>query len=220
MTTISYPDELPVSAHRAEIMDAVRRHPVVIVCGDTGSGKTTQLPKMCLEQRLSSSVSSPPLRRIAITQPRRLATVTMAERVADELKCTVGGLVGYPTQEKHPVTNSKNIGNLTAKCDVAFAMGGLFGQGGNTIQNYAGCAVNCQVVAPASTLCGIILGTAKTLSGKAITYGTEAAPFKVKGSVKGTALTALLASDGAAVDGVITVAAGGTLNVTYVQYGE
>lgn len=137
----------------------------------------------------------------------------------------VGGLVGYPTQEKHPVTNSKNIGNLTAKCDVAFAMGGLFGQGGNTIQNYAGCAVNCQVVAPASTLCGIILGTAKTLSGKVITYGTEAAPFKVKGSVKGTALTAdnfttLLASDGAAVDGVITVAAGGTLNVAYVQYGE
>ena len=83
---LNYPPELPVCEHRAEILAALKKSPVVIVCGDTGSGKTTQLPKMALETHAH---------RIAITQPRRLATVTMAERVADELKCAVGGLVGY-----------------------------------------------------------------------------------------------------------------------------
>lgn len=138
----------------------------------------------------------------------------------------VGGLVGYPTQDIHPVKGSKNIGKLTAKCDVAFAMGGLFGQGGNTNQNYAGCEVNCAIDAPASVLSGIVLGTAKTLaSGKKIVYGTAEAPFKVKGSVKGTALTAdnftsLLASDGAAAEGVITTAASGTIDVANVQFAN
>ena len=83
---LNYPPELPVCEHRAEILAALKKSPVVIVCGDTGSGKTTQLPKMALETHAH---------RIAITQPRRLATVTMAERVADELECAVGGLVGY-----------------------------------------------------------------------------------------------------------------------------
>lgn len=89
-TTMTYPEDLPVSAHRAEILATVRAHPVVIVCGDTGSGKTTQLPKMMLE--LGRGARG---RRIAVTQPRRLAAVTMAERVADELKAPVGQLVGY-----------------------------------------------------------------------------------------------------------------------------
>ena len=93
--TINYPPELPVSEHREEILAALRSHPVVIVCGDTGSGKTTQLPKMALELRLAASGSCPDHRRIAVTQPRRLAAVTMAERVADELKTEVGGLVGF-----------------------------------------------------------------------------------------------------------------------------
>ena len=97
--TLNYPTELPVSEHRAEIMAALRRSPVVIVCGDTGSGKTTQLPKMALEEALQRRApdatrrAKPP--RIACTQPRRLAAVTMAERVAAELKSEVGGLVGY-----------------------------------------------------------------------------------------------------------------------------
>jgi len=82
---MNYPPELPVCEHRAEILAALERNPVVIVCGDTGSGKTTQLPKMALELHT----------RIACTQPRRLAAVTMAERVAAELKCEVGGLVGF-----------------------------------------------------------------------------------------------------------------------------
>ena len=105
----NYPAELPVSAHRDEILAALRAHPVVIVCGDTGSGKTTQLPKMALEfgtslqqfhnSTITQSTQSrnPAIKqfRIACTQPRRLAAVTMAERVAHELKGEVGGLVGY-----------------------------------------------------------------------------------------------------------------------------
>ena len=94
----NYPAELPVSAHRDEILAALRAQPVVIVCGDTGSGKTTQLPKMALEFGTSLHQSRNPAVkqfRIACTQPRRLAAVTMAERVAHELKGEVGGLVGY-----------------------------------------------------------------------------------------------------------------------------
>ncbi len=91
-----YPEELPVSAHRTEILDAVRRNQVVIVCGDTGSGKTTQLPKMLLEAGCGAKG-----RRISVTQPRRLAAATMAERVALELAASglgtgeIGDIVGY-----------------------------------------------------------------------------------------------------------------------------
>ena len=87
----NYPDELPICAHREEILALLARHPVVIVCGDTGSGKTTQLPKMAME--LGRGANG---RRIACTQPRRLAAVTVAERVAHELRTPLGGLVGYP----------------------------------------------------------------------------------------------------------------------------
>lgn len=130
----------------------------------------------------------------------------------------VGGLVGYPTQVYHPVTGCKNTGNMTATCDVAFVMGGLFGQGGNTNQAYEDCAVNCTMTAPASVKVGIILGTAYTIeSGKSIVYGTAEKPFKVKGSVNGTALTAenfttLLLGN--------TTTAGGTIDTTNVQFGE
>ncbi len=130
----------------------------------------------------------------------------------------VGGLVGYPTQVYHPVTGCKNYGNMTATCDVAFVMGGLFGQGGNTNQAYEDCAVNCTMTAPASVKVGIILGTAYTIeSGKSIVYGTAEKPFKVKGSVNGTALTSenfttLLLGN--------TTTAGGTIDTTNVQFGE
>lgn len=130
----------------------------------------------------------------------------------------VGGLVGYPTQVYHPVTGCKNTGNMTATCDVAFVMGGLFGQGGNTNQAYEDCAVNCTMTAPASVKVGIILGTAYTIeSGKSIVYGTAEKPFKVKGSVNGTALTSenfttLLLGN--------TTTAGGTIDTTNVQFGE
>ena len=70
--TINYPPELPVSEHREEILAALRTYPVVIVCGDTGSGKTTQLPKMALEEGIGERGLGigENHRRIAVTQPR------------------------------------------------------------------------------------------------------------------------------------------------------
>ena len=86
---IAYPEELPVTRCRREIMDAIRDNPVVIVCGSTGSGKTTQLPKIALELgRGRAGV-------IGCTQPRRLAATAMARRVAAEMECEPGRGVGY-----------------------------------------------------------------------------------------------------------------------------
>ena len=87
---LNYQEGLPICEHREEILALIEKNPVVIVCGDTGSGKTTQLPKMAMELGRGKNG-----RRIACTQPRRLAAVTVAERVADELKTPVGGIVGY-----------------------------------------------------------------------------------------------------------------------------
>lgn len=83
---IAYPPELPISARRDDLLAAIRDHQVVVVAGETGSGKTTQLPKLCLELGRE---------RIAHTQPRRLAARTVAQRIADELKVPLGGAVGY-----------------------------------------------------------------------------------------------------------------------------
>ena len=83
---LDYPFELPVSARRPEIVDAIRDNQVVIVAGETGSGKTTQLPKMCLEAGRG---------RIAHTQPRRIAARAVAERLAEEMATPLGGFVGY-----------------------------------------------------------------------------------------------------------------------------
>ncbi|MEI7969818.1 MAG: ATP-dependent RNA helicase HrpA [Betaproteobacteria bacterium] len=86
---ITYPDDLPVSERREEIARAVARHPVTIVCGETGSGKTTQLPKICLE--LGRGVAG----AIGHTQPRRIAARTVAGRIAQELGTPLGDAVGY-----------------------------------------------------------------------------------------------------------------------------
>ncbi|MDQ3092940.1 MAG: ATP-dependent RNA helicase HrpA, partial [Actinomycetota bacterium] len=86
---LSYPPELPVSASRQELLAAIGRHQVVVVAGETGSGKTTQLPKLCLE--LGRGIEG----TIAHTQPRRLAARTVAQRIADELEVELGGTVGY-----------------------------------------------------------------------------------------------------------------------------
>src|SRR3954468_16529981 len=87
--TVSYPPQLPVSARRDDLLAAIRDHQVVVVAGETGSGKTTQLPKICLE--LGRGVRG----TIAHTQPRRLAARTVAQRIADELDVDLGGPVGY-----------------------------------------------------------------------------------------------------------------------------
>ncbi|MET8127713.1 ATP-dependent RNA helicase HrpA [Streptomyces sp. NPDC005065] len=86
---LSYPEELPVSQKRDEILEAIRDHQVVIVAGETGSGKTTQIPKICME--LGRGVRG----MIGHTQPRRIAARTVAERVADELKTPLGEAVGW-----------------------------------------------------------------------------------------------------------------------------
>src|SRR6195952_258194 len=83
---IAYPQELPVSQRRDDISRAIRDNQVVIVAGATGSGKTTQLPKMLLELGYES---------IGHTQPRRIAARTIAERIAEELGQVVGETVGY-----------------------------------------------------------------------------------------------------------------------------
>ena len=90
---IVYPESLPVSGRRDEIARAIREHPVVIVCGETGSGKTTQLPKICLE--LGRGLGAGGRGLIGHTQPRRIAASSVAKRIADELKSPLGEVVGY-----------------------------------------------------------------------------------------------------------------------------
>ena len=86
---IDYPPELPVSERRDEVAELIRAHQVVVLCGETGSGKSTQLPKICLE------LGRGRLGRIGHTQPRRIAARTLASRVAQELGGALGELVGY-----------------------------------------------------------------------------------------------------------------------------
>ncbi|HEY9393857.1 MAG TPA: ATP-dependent RNA helicase HrpA, partial [Nocardioides sp.] len=86
---ITYPAELPVTQRREDIAAAIRDHQVVIVAGETGSGKTTQLPKICLELGRGSAGL------IGHTQPRRIAARSVAERIASELGTSLGDLVGY-----------------------------------------------------------------------------------------------------------------------------
>lgn len=101
---IVYPPELPVSAAKEEIAAAIRDHQVVIVAGATGSGKTTQLPKICLELGRT---------KIAHTQPRRLAARTIAERVAEELQVELGTTVGYKVRFTDKVSDDTAIALLT-----------------------------------------------------------------------------------------------------------
>ena len=86
---VTYPPELPVSQRKDEIAAAIRDHQVVVVAGETGSGKTTQLPKICLE--LGRGAGG----QIGHTQPRRIAARTVAERIAEELGTELGTAVGY-----------------------------------------------------------------------------------------------------------------------------
>ncbi|MDN5382038.1 ATP-dependent RNA helicase HrpA [Streptomyces sp. LB8] len=86
---VRYPEQLPVSQKKDEIAEAIRDHQVVVIAGETGSGKTTQIPKICLE--LGRGVRG----MIGHTQPRRIAARTVAERVAEELRTPLGEAVGW-----------------------------------------------------------------------------------------------------------------------------
>ncbi|PJJ72829.1 ATP-dependent helicase HrpA [Diaminobutyricimonas aerilata] len=104
LPAISFPPDLPVSQMRDDIARAIRENQVVIVAGETGSGKTTQLPKICLELGRES---------IGHTQPRRIAARTIAERIAEELDQEVGGLVGYQVRFTDRVGASTRIKLMT-----------------------------------------------------------------------------------------------------------
>ena len=104
---ISYPDELPIVAWRDELLDIIGKHQVVIVAGETGSGKSTQLPKLCLELGRGTNGM------IGHTQPRRIAARSIAERVAEELGTGVGGLVGFKVRFTDAVDDATLIKVMT-----------------------------------------------------------------------------------------------------------
>ena len=104
---INYPDTLPIVKAREEIIKAIQIHPVVVVAGDTGSGKTTQLPKMCLEA--GRGVHG----MIGCTQPRRIAAISIAERVAEELGPEGKSLTGYKIRFQDHTSNSTRIKFMT-----------------------------------------------------------------------------------------------------------
>ncbi|MBB1525220.1 ATP-dependent RNA helicase HrpA [Pectobacterium carotovorum subsp. carotovorum] len=104
---IHYPEQLPVSQKKDEILEALRHHQVIIVAGETGSGKTTQLPKICLE--LGRGVHG----LIGHTQPRRLAARTVADRIAAELETPLGGSVGYKVRFNDQVGDNTLVKLMT-----------------------------------------------------------------------------------------------------------
>ncbi len=104
---ITYPASLPIVARREELLVALREHQVVIVAGETGSGKSTQLPKMCLE--IGRGVDG----WIGHTQPRRIAARTIAERVASELNSELGQQVGYAVRFTDKVSAATQVKVMT-----------------------------------------------------------------------------------------------------------
>ena len=105
--TLRYPENLPVSQKKQDIADAIRDHQVVIVAGETGSGKTTQLPKICME--LGRGIRG----LIGHTQPRRLAARTVADRIAAELETSLGGCVGYKVRFNDQVGETTQVKLMT-----------------------------------------------------------------------------------------------------------
>ncbi len=102
-----YPEELPVSERRDEIAEAIKKHQVVIVAGETGSGKTTQLPKICLD--VGRGITG----MIGHTQPRRIAARSVATRIAEELKSEVGHTVGYKVRFSDRISPESYIKLMT-----------------------------------------------------------------------------------------------------------
>ena len=104
---IVFPESLPVSQRKAEIQKLLSEHQVIVVAGETGSGKTTQLPKMCLELGFGN------LGMIGHTQPRRIAARSVAARIAEELETELGGLVGYKVRFNDQISDDTQIKLMT-----------------------------------------------------------------------------------------------------------
>ena len=115
-----YPLELPVSGKKDEIAAAIAKHQVVIICGETGSGKTTQIPKICLE--LGRGVSG----LIGHTQPRRIAARSVASRIAQELHSPLGEVVGYKVRFNDKLSESTYVKLMTDGILLAETQGDKF----------------------------------------------------------------------------------------------
>ena len=104
---ISFPEMLPITAKLKEIEEAINHHQVIVLCGETGSGKTTQLPKLCL--KMGRGING----QIGHTQPRRLAARSVAARIAEELNTELGTAVGYKVRFKDQTKDSSYIKLMT-----------------------------------------------------------------------------------------------------------
>ena len=124
LPTIEFPEALPVSARREEIARAVKAHQVVIVSGETGSGKTTQLPKLMLalgRGKANAAIGRVPGdskpgqrgRLIGHTQPRRIAASSVAKRIAEELKTPLGEVVGYKVRFQDRLSAGASVKLMT-----------------------------------------------------------------------------------------------------------
>ncbi len=112
---ITFPESLPVSARRDEIMAALQQHQVIIVCGETGSGKTTQLPKIALALG-RGKLNAPPGQKgqlIGHTQPRRIAASSVAKRIAEELNTPLGDVVGYKVRFQDRLSRDASVKLMT-----------------------------------------------------------------------------------------------------------
>ncbi len=113
--SITFPESLPVSARRDEIAEAMRKHQVIIVCGETGSGKTTQLPKIALAlgRGRCNAPEGQKGRLIGHTQPRRIAASSVAKRIAEELKTPLGEMVGYKVRFQDTLQKGASVKLMT-----------------------------------------------------------------------------------------------------------
>ncbi len=111
---IEFPESLPVSARRDEIMAAMAQHQVIIVCGETGSGKTTQLPKIALAMgRGKCNYPAGQGKLIGHTQPRRIAASSVAKRIAEELATPLGEVVGYKVRFQDRLSRDASVKLMT-----------------------------------------------------------------------------------------------------------
>ena len=107
---ITFPESLPVSTRRDEIAQAIARHQVVIVCGETGSGKTTQLPKIVLLLGRGKANTG---KLIGHTQPRRIAASSVAKRIAQELNTALGEVVGFKVRFQDRLSPGASVKLMT-----------------------------------------------------------------------------------------------------------